>query len=291
MPAPPGATLTEDALIALRPLALRHPGEVRAPSGLPGGVVLRRRGQGQEFNDIRAYVAGDDIRHLDAQATARTGELHVKTFQDERDRTTVLVADFRPSMLWGLRRAFRSVAAAEALTLLGWQVAEAGGRVALAALIDGPPVLIRPRPKTRGMLAVIGGMVAAHRAALEAARHRIADPPLDHALAAVARVAPTGARVVIASGLDTRGPRLDDRLAQIDRRCPVTLWHVGDGADALPAGRYPIRTGEGRRLAVRLAGAGAQTPPRIAGLTPLPLDPAWPVEDLSTRLGGADGPA
>ncbi|MGC9420323.1 MAG: hypothetical protein ACP5EN_15280, partial [Rhodovulum sp.] len=69
------------------------------------------------------------------------------------------------------------------------------------------------------------------------------------------------------------------------------LWHVGDGADSLPAGRYPIRTGEGRRLAVRLARAGAQAAPRIAGLTPLPLDPAWPVEDLSTRLGGPDGPA
>lgn len=284
-----GATLTEDGLIALRPLALRRSGTELAPSRQPGGHVTRRRGQGQEFNDVRSYVAGDDIRHIDAQATARTGTLHVKTFHDERDRTTLLVADFRPSMLWGLRRAFRSVAAAEALALRGWQVVEAGGRVGLAALIDGPPVLVRPRAGSSGMLAVIGGMVRAHRAALDALGARVADPPLDQALAAVVRVAPTGAEVILASGFDARGAQLDDRVAEIDRRSPVTLWQVADGTEDLPRGRYPIRTGDGRRLVMRAGGRTAEPPARIADLPAIPLDPAWPVDLVSARLGGRDG--
>lgn len=288
--AEPGAALTEEGLIALRPLALRRAGTTLAPSRLPGGQVTRRRGQGQEFNDVRSYVPGDDIRHIDAQATARTGTLHVKTFHDERDWTTLLVADFRPSMLWGLRRAFRSVAAAEALALRGWQVVEVGGRVGLAAVLDGPPVLVRPRAGNAGMLAVIGGLVRAHRAALGAVGAHLDDPPLDRALAAVARVAPTGAEVILASGLDARGEGLDDRLAEIDRRSPVTLWQIADGTGDLPGGRYPIRTGDGRRLLLRIAGRLAEPPARIAALAAVPLDPAWPVEKLAETLSGRLSP-
>ncbi|TXM93858.1 DUF58 domain-containing protein, partial [Methylobacterium sp. WL122] len=65
---------------------------------------------------------GDDRRHIDRNATARTGILHVRTHHDERDRAVVLLADFRPSMLFGTRRALRSVAAAEALASLGHTV-------------------------------------------------------------------------------------------------------------------------------------------------------------------------
>ena len=71
---------------------------------------------------MRLWSEGDDRRFIDRNATARTGELHVRTHHDERDRAVVLVADFRPSMLFGTRRALRSVAAAEALVLLGWRI-------------------------------------------------------------------------------------------------------------------------------------------------------------------------
>ncbi|MFD1333947.1 DUF58 domain-containing protein, partial [Methylopila musalis] len=87
----------------------------------PGGVVTRRRGRGSEIDDVRPWTDGDDIRHIDRHATARTGELHARTFRDERERAALLVADFRPAMLFGTRRAFRSIAGAEALALLGWR--------------------------------------------------------------------------------------------------------------------------------------------------------------------------
>ena len=97
----PGVALSAEGLIALRHVALQARG---APvlADLPGGFATRRKGHGQEVADVRPYVAGDDLRHLDRGTTARTGSLHVPQFVDERDRVTLLVADFRPAMLWGV---------------------------------------------------------------------------------------------------------------------------------------------------------------------------------------------
>jgi uncharacterized protein (DUF58 family) len=288
-----GVHLDAAYLIGLRPLALGTPDRVRGASGLPGGFVTRRQGHGQEMADIRAYVVGDDIRYLDPSATARTGELHVRTYHDERDRTTLLVADMRPSMLWGLKRALLSVAAAEALVLIGWQAVESGGRVGLAALTGDRPDFVRPRGRTRGMLDVVSGLVRAHARALEALEATAAgagDEPLDRLLGAVDRVAPTGGEVVIASAFDTGGPELDRRLADIGRRCSLRLLAVGDAAHRhLPAGLYPIASAEGRRVA-RVDGTLAADFRADTAWPALPLPSDLPPAETAALLGAEHGP-
>lgn len=287
----PGVSLRSAPLIALRRLAIRPEAEVPL-SALPGGLVSKRRGQGQEMADVREYVAGDDIRHLDRGSTARTGTLHVRSFQEERDRVSLLVADFRSSMLWGSRRAFRSVAAAEALTLIGWRVIEEGGRVGLLALSDHEPVAVIARGRARGMLAVIGGLVRAHDAAL---RHAMeagpSEPPLELGLARAERVAPTGADVVIASGFDHPGAGLQDRLGQLAQRRHPRLIRITDAAATdLPAGLYPVRLPDGAKRRVRIAGPrqGAD-PAQIAGFPALHLDAGDTVATYARRLDGAGG--
>ena len=257
----PGVRIGAEALIALRGVALRAPDPSRL-AALPGGIVTRRRGQGQETADLREYVPGDDIRHVDRASTARTGRPHVRTFREERDRTTLLVADFRPSMLWGTRRALRSVAGAEALAILGWRLVEGGGRVGLLAVGAGPPVVIPARGHARGMLAVIGGLVRAHDAALQMALGGARrDPPLDEALARVTRLAPRGAEVIVASGFDAPGDELGDRLGRLSARQGLRLLMIADGAtQALPPGTYPVQLPDGTRRRVRIASAAAAAP-------------------------------
>lgn len=249
--ASPGVALPPETLIAL---GAGGPGGRAGPapaSRLPGGFAIAKRGAGRTVADSRIYVAGDDARHVDRGATARTGKLHVRTFHEERDRMTVLAADFRPSMLWGMRRAFRSVAAAEALARVGWRAVDAGGRVGLLAVSAGAPVLVRARARRAGMLAVIGGMVSAHAAALAAAGAAgadpaaLADPPLDMALAGLTRLAPPGAEIVVATSLDRRGAGFDDMIGALARRRAVRLLVIEDAALAnLPAGRYPVAAPE-----------------------------------------------
>lgn len=289
LPETPGVTLEAAGLIALRQVALR-PGGDPALSNLPGGYATRRKGQGQEVADVREYVAGDDIRHLDRGSTARTGVLHVRQFQQERDRVCLLVADFRSPMLWGLTRAFLSVAAAEALALTGWRVVEEGGRVALLAITDAQPVIVPARGRVRGMLDVIGGLVRAHQAALSAAmKGTTGGPTLEGALSSVERLAPRGAEVVLATGLDRPGSGFSDRLAALSRnRAPRLLVLSGLKPEEMPGGRYPIRLPDGRRLRVTLDGRPAATAPEteVAGIPALFLDAGQPVETTARALTG-----
>lgn len=280
------------ALIALRPLALGS----AAPTvlaALPGGFATRRRGHGQETADVREYVSGDDIRHLDRGSTARTGTLHVRTFQEERDRVTLLIADFRPSMLWGTRRAFRSVAAAEILSLIGWRAIDEGGRVGLLALGAGPPVAIPSRGRARGMLAVIGGLVRAHHAALQ---HALAgertDPPLDGFLARAIRLVPAGAEIVIASGFDAPGAGLAERLGEIAQRRIRRLIYVADAVtETLPPGLYPIGLPDGTRRRARVeAPAAPALDEVIAGHPVLRIDAGAPPEQIAGMIRSAFPP-
>ncbi len=284
----PGVALGADGLIALRRVALMTEA---APvvAALPGGFATRRKGHGLEVADIREYAPGDDIRHLDRGTTARTGRLHVRQFQEERDRVCLLVADFRPAMFWGIQRAFRSVAAAEALSLIGWNVVESGGRVGLLAVTAKDTLVVPPRGRTRGMLDVIGGMVQAHGAGLAAmAAGQDQDPPLDQALSRSARLVPPGSEMVIASGFDSPGPGFADRIDAFARRRRPRLVLITDEVTArLPRGRYPIRTAEGQRLRLQLSGDQTSTDGsvrRVAGRPALVLDAGDAVEQMAQRV-------
>ncbi|MFD1343090.1 DUF58 domain-containing protein [Litorisediminicola beolgyonensis] len=288
----PGIALRAESLIALRRAALASGGEVPLAS-LPGGFVTKRRGHGQDVADVREYVTGDDIRHLDRGSTARTGVLHVRRFQEERDRVTLLVADFRPAMLWGTRRAFRSVAAAEVLSMIGWRVVEEGGRVGLLALGAGAPVAVPVRGRTRGMLDVIGGLVRAHDAALTLALSgEDRDPALEAGLTRVERIAPRGAEVVIASGFDETGGGFRDRIDALSQgRVPRLVWMRDETLRTLPRGSYPIRIGATRaRVTVSGDGAGGDPGGILAGRPALVVDSGAAPEDTARLIAAAFPP-
>lgn len=79
------------------------------------------RGKGLEFDSVREYVPGDDIRNIDWRVTARTGLPHLKIFQEERQRHVILCVDMNSTMRFGTRKTFKSIQAARVAALLGWQ--------------------------------------------------------------------------------------------------------------------------------------------------------------------------
>ncbi|MFN3208004.1 MAG: DUF58 domain-containing protein [Roseovarius sp.] len=284
----PGIRLRAGDLIALRSHALTGPGMAEQCAVLPGGHATRAKGQGIEVADIRDYLPGDDIRHLDRSSTARTGKLHVRQFRAERDRVRYLVADMRGEMLWGLRRALVSVAAAEALVLDAWPLVEEGGRVGLLAVTDSDVTVVPPRGRIRGMLDVIGGLVEAHAGALEAAQAARGRPggalSLDRALHRLERLAPSGSEIVIASGFDAPGPELTRVLDGLAQRRVIRLLLVSN-TDALPAGRYPVRLADGRRTTLRIGvGDADRQVATIAGRAALVIDAAAAPAETARRL-------
>ncbi|KQP46928.1 DUF58 domain-containing protein [Methylobacterium sp. Leaf106] len=255
----PGIHLSGEALMGLRHLARRGISPAtRTLAGLPGGIVTRRRGRGSEPDDVRLWSEGDDRRHIDRNATARTGILHVRTHHDERDRAVVLLADFRPSMLFGTRRALRSVAAAEALVLLGWRIVGDGGRIGLVAASSGEPVVVRPGGGERAMTAVTGALAMAHAQALAASDRT--DPPLDRSLTVAASLLPSGGHLVIGSALDAPGPEFDHLLTVLAERLSIRLVLVSDAFERRkPAGFFPFSTPDGQRGTVQVGRSAANT--------------------------------
>ena len=79
------------------------------------------RGQGLEFDSVREYIPGDDIRSIDWRVTARTGSPHLKVFKEDRERQIIICIDMNESMRFGTKKTFKSVLAAKVAAFLGWQ--------------------------------------------------------------------------------------------------------------------------------------------------------------------------
>lgn len=100
---------------------------------LDGAVALNRRGQGTEFDSLREYVDGDDVRSIDWRATARRGDVVVRTWRPERDRRLVCVLDTSRTSAARIGDMPRLDAALDACLLLAAVAARAGDRVDLLA--------------------------------------------------------------------------------------------------------------------------------------------------------------
>ena len=243
----PGVSLDPDHLLRLRHLPSHAPvSRATRYTPTPGQIATRRRGYGIEIDEIRMWVPGDDTRHLDRNATARTGAPHVRTFRDERQRTVLLVADFRPSMLFGTKRVFRSVAAAEALALVGWRVSGEGGRVGLLTVGTDDPVFVHPMPGERAMMTVIAAMARAHRKALES--EDVEEPPLDEFMELGTRCLPRGGVLVLATALEQTGASFERSARSLARRGALRVILVSDAFEhAPPPGFYPFIARAGHR--------------------------------------------
>jgi len=122
---------------------------------LPGNRRASGVGFGTELAQLRPYEPGDDVRHIDAAGSARTGTLHVRVHVPERALTTWLLLDLSPSMAFGSARRLKAdVAEGVALTFarIGLRRAGSVGVVGFGAP-DGPRVL-PPRGSKPGLIAL-----------------------------------------------------------------------------------------------------------------------------------------
>ncbi len=131
-------------------LAVAH----RAAGALPGDRRAAGLGAGTELAQIRPYAPGDDVRHLDAAASARLGEPHVRLHVPERTLTTWIVLDVSPSMAFGTADRLKSDVAEGVALVLARLAVRRAGRVGFVAAGAGPPRLLRPRASKPGVSAV-----------------------------------------------------------------------------------------------------------------------------------------
>lgn len=114
-------------------------------SVLAGKHASRLRGRGLNFEEIRHYLTGDDIRNMDWKVTARTRKPHVRVYTEERDRPVLVVVDQRINMFFGSRGCMKSVTAAETAALGAWRVFHSGDRVGAVVFDDTDMIVIEPQ--------------------------------------------------------------------------------------------------------------------------------------------------
>ena len=103
------------------------------------------KGQGMEFEEVRLYEPGDDIRLIDWNVTARTGYPHIKKFREERELSVVLLFDASSSGRFGTRERFKSETAAELCALLAFSAIKNNDKVGLVIFTDRIEKFIPPK--------------------------------------------------------------------------------------------------------------------------------------------------
>lgn len=96
---------------------------------LAGPYKTRIRGRGLEFEDVRIYQSGDDVRSIDWRVSARTNVPHIKQFTEEKERPVLIAVDQRQHMFFGSQCALKSVVAADIAAMIAWAVNHKGDRL------------------------------------------------------------------------------------------------------------------------------------------------------------------
>lgn len=237
-----GVEVSLDALIALRTLARKSGGRLRAKADRAGLHASRFRGRGMEFAEVRNYQAGDEIRHMDWRVTARMGRPHVKQYEEARERPVILVVDFNPGMFFGTRGAFKSVVAARLAAAMAWSARFQGDRI--GALLSAPAELAVFPPRMREA-ALLPMLAALSRHTRERPSEWQAPRPLKDALSRLLRVIRPGSLVVLVSDFMTLDAECDKLLYRLRAHNSLMACQVLDAMEVtLPeAGCYPVTDG------------------------------------------------
>lgn len=124
----------------------------RVRSILGGKHASKLRGRGLDFEEVRNYVAGDDIRNIDWKVTARTQKTHSRVFSEEKEKPALIVVDQSKSMFFGSQKRMKSVVAAELAALAAFRVLKEGDRVGGIVFADNGIDIIYPKRDRRNIL-------------------------------------------------------------------------------------------------------------------------------------------
>lgn len=145
--------LSSDLLKRVRQIQIR----ARKPVAelLAGEFRSVFRGTGVEFDELREYVPGDDVRAIDWNVTARMGRPFVKKYMEERELTIMLLVDLSGSMSFGTGHSLKRERAAELAALLAFSASQNRDKVGLISFTDRVEQFIPPKKGTRHVLRLI----------------------------------------------------------------------------------------------------------------------------------------
>ncbi len=247
LPSQPGIRVSLGELIEMR----HRIGEVQLfstparRSPLIGLHHSKLRGRGVDFDQVRAYQAGDDVRTIDWRVTARTQEPHTKLFHEERERPVFLVIEQSSRLFFGSALCLKSVLAAQAAALFGWAALNHNDRIGGLVFSDQEHHEIKPRRSKQSLLQLLNVLVRSNQQ-LGCSDGRAPRETFSLALRRAREVLRPGSLVVILCDERTLNDTAEQQLALLARHTDLILLPLNDPLDhALPsAGLLRFAEGE-----------------------------------------------
>lgn len=120
-----------------------------------GGYHSAFKGRGMSFSEVRQYQFGDDVRDIDWNVTARTGDPHIKIYEEERELTVMLIVDVSGSSFFGLSGQWKQELLTEICALLAFSADSNNDKVGLLLFSDQPELYIAPKKGRQHTLRII----------------------------------------------------------------------------------------------------------------------------------------
>ncbi len=233
-------------------------------SPLVGLHHSRLRGRGIDFDQVRIYQPGDDVRTIDWRVTARTQEPHTKLFHEERERPIYLLVEQSQHLFFGSGLNFKSVLAAQAASLVGWAALGHNDRVGGLVFGNGEHHEIKPRRSKQSLLQLLDRLVHANR---QLDSQQGVDPDaFGLALRRAREVLRPGSLAVILCDERTLSEAAEQQLSLLGRHVDLLLMPVFDPLDrALPAAGLLRFAQYGARLELDTRDAGIRQAYRLLG--------------------------
>ncbi len=243
----PGVTVSLRELVRLRSAFGEIAPSVRTRplSPVAGRHRSGFRGRGLEFDEVRIYQPGDDVRNIDWRVTARRGKPHTKLFREERERPVLLLVDLNPGMFFGTRRQFKSVLAARLAALVAWAAVEGGDRAGgVVSGGKGRRRVLAPRPRKSGVLPILHAMEQLQPRRPGETGHG----GLDESLYVLKNMARSGSLAVLLSDFRELGATGEKHIRAIARNNDVTAFLIHDLLETVPPPPGIYRFGTPERL-------------------------------------------
>ncbi len=239
----PGVELEWDTLMQLRHLPGANKPRRQFVSALSEGFPILRRGNGTDTYDIRPWSYGDDVRHIDRNATARTGTPHVITRHEEQNSRIVYFLDLRSNMTFGTRRALKSVAAAETLTIMAWRAIQNHRHVGIAISATTDTRFLGWANNITSFSKILTEVINIHHESRSVCVDN--DQSLDRSLEFIEPYIERSALTII-TGLDNIGDCFVNIIHRLSNNNYVTLLIISDRFEREPMpGTYPFQTRDG----------------------------------------------
>ncbi|MEH6582441.1 MAG: DUF58 domain-containing protein [Halioglobus sp.] len=270
---------------------------------LSGRRRSRLRGRGLDFDELRHYRPGDDIRNMDWRVTNRTGKPHVRVYTEERDRPVIVMVDQRLPMFFGSAQKMKSVVAAELAALTAWRVLSVGDRVGALLFNDNREVQVSARRSERQLTTWLGELTTMNNDLSVAPGHNSNPAALAQALRLLERSVSHDYLVVIISdfyGWDEEALKI---LKRVNRHNDIICSLVYDPLESdissaqslvVSDGHYQLEIdparhdlGEKFEASFQSSMALVQNELKRHNIPVLPVDTISPISDqLRQKLGG-----